>query len=39
MKTALSYVWSVFESFGRARAASHLARIGQHEAAKRLMTK
>jgi len=28
----------VFDSFGRARAASHLARIGQYEAAKRVMS-
>ena len=39
MKTALNYIWSVFDSFGRARAASHLARIGQYEAAKALMIK
>jgi hypothetical protein len=38
MKTVLNYIWSVFDSFGRARAASHLARIGQYEAARRVMT-
>jgi hypothetical protein len=27
----------LFDSFGRAKAASHLARLGHHEAAKRLM--
>jgi len=37
MKTVLNYIWSVMDSFGRARAASHLARIGQYEAAKRVM--
>ena len=37
MKTIINYIWSVFDSFGRARAASHLARIGQYEAAKRVM--
>ena len=38
MKTVLNYIWSVFDSFGRARAASHLARIRQYEAARRVMT-
>ncbi len=38
MKTVIDYVWSVLDSLGRARAATHLARIGQYEAAKRVMT-
>ena len=37
MKTVLNYIWSIFDSFGRARDASHLARIGQYEAARRVM--
>jgi hypothetical protein len=39
MKKILNSIWSAFDSFGRARAASHLARIGQYEAAKALMIK
>jgi len=39
MKTILNSIWAAFDSFGRARAASHLARIGQYEAAKALMIK
>jgi len=37
MKTIINYIWSVFESFGKARAASHFARIGNYEAARRIM--
>jgi len=38
MKNIINHIWSIFESFGRARAASHFARIGQYEAAKRVMS-
>lgn len=37
MKNILHYIWSVLDSFGRARAATHLARLKQYEAAKRVM--
>lgn len=37
MKTVFNYIWSMMDSMGRARAACHLARIGQFEAAKQLM--
>jgi hypothetical protein len=37
MKAVLNYIWSVMDSFGRARAASHFARMGDHEAARRVM--
>ena len=36
-KNFLCKLSCVFDSFGRAKAAAHLARIGHHEAAKRLM--
>jgi hypothetical protein len=37
MKTVINYLWSIIESFGKARAASHFARMGDHEAARRIM--
>jgi hypothetical protein len=37
MKTIINYIWSVFESFGKARAASYFARIGNYEAARQIM--
>jgi hypothetical protein len=37
MKTIIKSIWSVFDSFGRARAASHFARTGNYEAARRVM--
>jgi hypothetical protein len=37
MKTIINYVWSVLDSFGRARAASHFARSGDYESARRVM--
>jgi hypothetical protein len=37
MKSFINYIWSVMDSFGRARAASHFARMGNHEAARRIM--
>jgi hypothetical protein len=39
MKTVLNYIWSVFESFGKARAATYLARRGDYDGAKRIMAK
>ena len=37
MKTFLNIVYEIFESMGRARAASHLARCGMHKEARDLM--
>jgi hypothetical protein len=37
MKSVFTAVMSFFESFGKARAATVLARMGQYEAAKRVM--
>ena len=37
MKSIINSIWSVLDSFGRARAASHFARQGNYEAAKRVM--
>ena len=37
MKSFLKYLYDVVESIGRAKAASHLARMGNYEAAKRVM--
>lgn len=37
MKTFINYIWSVLDSFGRARAASYFARQGNYEAARRIM--
>ena len=37
MKSIIKSIWSVFDSFGRARAASHFARTGDYEAARRVM--
>jgi hypothetical protein len=37
MKKIINYVWSIIDSIGRARAASHFARQGNHEAARRIM--
>ena len=38
MKTILKSIYNFLEQVGRVRAATHLARRGDHEAAKRLMT-
>ena len=38
MKNFLKQVMEFFDGVGRAKAAAHLANMGQHEAAKRLMT-
>jgi hypothetical protein len=37
MKNFLSVVYSVFESFGKARAATYFVRQGNYEAAKKVM--
>jgi putative heme degradation protein len=37
MKNFLKQVIEFFDTIGRARAAAHLARIGQHAAAQRLI--
>jgi|LakMenE18May11ns_1017448.scaffolds.fasta_scaffold9954485_10 hypothetical protein len=37
MKSFINYIWSVMDSFGRARAATYFARLGDYEAAKRVM--
>ena len=37
IKSALSKIWDVCESMGRAQAASRLSNMGQHEAAKNLI--
>ena len=37
MKTVLTTMMAIFESFGKARAAAYFSRIGDHEAAKRIM--
>ena len=37
MKSVIHYIFSVFESFGRARAATYFARIGDYDSAKRVM--
>lgn len=37
MKTIINYIWSVLDSFGRARAASYFARQGNYEAARQIM--
>ena len=37
MKTIIKSIWSVLDSLGRARAASHFARTGDFEAARRVM--
>jgi hypothetical protein len=37
MKNFLNVLYEIFESIGRAKAASHLARCGMHEEAKTLM--
>ena len=39
MKNFFNQVAQFFDTIGRARAASHLANMGHHEAAKRLMTR
>jgi|TARA_B110000444_G_scaffold129214_1_gene121573 hypothetical protein len=35
--STLDYLWSIGESAGRARAASHLSQMGMHDEAKALM--
>jgi len=37
MKMIINYIWSVMDSFGRARAASYFARIGDYDSARRVM--
>lgn len=37
MKTVLQTIYSLFESIGRARAATYYTRQGNHEAAKKVM--
>ena len=37
MKNVIIYLCSVFETFGRARAASYFARQGDYESARRIM--
>ena len=37
MKPVFNYIYSIFESFGRARAATYFARIGNYEAARKIM--
>lgn len=37
MKQALKSILGFFESLGRAKAAAELSRLGQHEAARRLI--
>lgn len=39
MKTVLNAIYELLLSLGQAKAASALARAGQHEAAKEMMTK
>jgi hypothetical protein len=38
MKKLLNALYEIFESMGRAKAASHLARCGMYDEAKTLMT-
>ncbi len=33
----LNYIYSILESVGKARAATHFARMGNYEAARRIM--
>ena len=37
MKNILNTIYEIFESMGKAKAASHLARCGMHKEAKELM--
>lgn len=37
MKFVLKYIYSILESVGKARAATHFARTGNYEAARRIM--
>lgn len=37
MKSILNYIYSILESFGKARAATHFARMGDFEAARKVM--
>lgn len=37
MKNLIHYFFSIFESIGRARAATHFARQGDYESARRIM--
>ena len=39
MKSLINRLTSIFDSFARARAATHLSRIGRHDLAKELMLK
>ena len=38
MKKFLIYLYSVFESIGKARAASHYTRMGNYKMAKKIMS-
>jgi hypothetical protein len=38
MKTILKSIYNFLEDIGRARAATHLAALGDHEGARRIMT-
>ncbi len=37
MKSIINYIFSVFDSFTRARAASTFARMGRHDLAREIM--
>ena len=37
MKNIVIYIFSVFETFGKARAATYFARMGDYDAAKKVM--
>lgn len=37
MKNVLVTIFAIFESFGKARAAAYFSRMGNYEAAKRIM--
>ena len=37
MKSFLTTLFAIFESFGKARAATYFSRMGNYEAAKRIM--
>jgi hypothetical protein len=37
MKSFFNYIYSILESFGKARAATHFARMGDFEAARKVM--
>ncbi len=39
MKSIINYMFSIFDSFARARAASSFARMGRHDLAKEIMIK